>query len=378
MTFTRCTWMVALALLALSEPVPARAQQASLTVALAAPMTGPLADAGKAMAAGAAMAARDINATGGVNGSKLELVIENDESGVAPARKVAEGLAARNIRYVIGHYTSAPTLSAAEIYLRRGMLLIAPSATSPRLTERAGAPVLRLAPLEDAQGRFAGEVLGRDFASGVIVIIRDGSAASRILAAAAQRALEAMGKQPAREIEITAGAPDGAALAAMQAQALSQAGASAIYWSGGASNVAAFLKALRAAGSRAAVIGNEALATPEFAAVAGDLADGIRVTVLAPSPPQAAKLVARLKSEGVRDVELALAAHASLQILHQAAARARSLEPNAIAKAARNRQPFMTVSGPVSFDEAGERVENLFTLAAWKAAADGKYVITPM
>lgn len=367
-------WLIALALFAAASPACAQ-----VTVALVGPMSGPLAESGKAMAAGATLAARDINAAGGVNGAKLELLVENDEAGTAPARKVAEGLAARNIRYVIGHYTSAPTLSAAEIYMRGRMLLVAPTATTPRLTERADFPVLRLSPREDAQGRYAGEILVRDFPAGDIAIVRDGSAASRILTTAAQRALEAAGRQPAKEFEVMAGAQDGASLAALQAQTIANANIAAIYWSGGASNVAAFLRALRAENSRAVVIGNEALATPEFAAVSGELADGVRVVVPAQAPADSTVAVAaRLKSEGIRDIELALATYASMQVFRQAAARAKSLEPSAIAQAARNRQPFETVIGAVSFDASGERIENLFTLAVWKPADDGKYVFRPM
>jgi branched-chain amino acid transport system substrate-binding protein len=346
-------------------------------------MSGPLAEAGKAMAAGAAQAVRDLNTRGGLNGAKLEIVIENDDAGTAPARKIAEAMAARNIRHVVGHYTSAPTLTASEIYQKQKMLLIAPTATAPRLTERMDAPVLRLAPREDAQGSYAGALLARDFPSGEIVIVRDGSAASRILTAAAQRAMEAAGRGSAKEIEITAGAPDGAALAADQANTLLRTNTVAIYWAGGASNVAAFLRALHAGQSRSLFIGNDALATPEFAAAAGELANGVRVTVLGNrqhgGPREvSAPLVARLKAEGIRDIDLALSTYAAFQVLQQASVRARSLDPMALTTAARDGRPFSTVVGPVSFNTNGDRIENQFTLAVWKPAADGKFVFAPM
>lgn len=364
------------ALIALVVSAPAHAQ--TIALAVVGPMSGPLAEAGMAMSAGAKLAASDINASGGVNGAKLTLQLEDDEAGIATARKRAEELARRNLRYVVGHYTSAPTLSAAEIYMRNAMLLIAPAASAPKLTERREALVLRLAPREDAQGYYAGAVLARDLAPEGVAIIRDGSVASRILAAAAQRALASAGKAPAQDIQIPTAA-DGPAIAAAQAQSLARAGFAALYWSGGASNVGPFLKALRAAGSRAMLIGNDALATPEFATVAGDLADGVRVTVMAHVAPEygAADVLARLKADGVRDIDLALATYASVQVLQQAAMRANSLEPSAIARAARAGQVFKTIIGPVSFDSSGERVESPFRLATWRKAVDGKFLLAP-
>ena len=49
-----------------------------------------------------------------------------------------------------------------------------------------------------------------------------------------------------------------------------------------------------------------------------------------------------------------------------------------LTKAARDGRPFSTVIGPVSFNANGERIENLFTLAVWKPAADGKFIFSPM
>ncbi len=353
---------------------PVQAQ--TISVGIAGPMSGPLADAGRAIAAGALLAVKDINARNGLNGAPIVPLIENDEASLAGARKNAETFAAKNIRIVIGHYTSAPTLVAGEIYARNNILLIAPSATSPKLTERKGANVLRLAPREETQGAYAGQLLAREFPNGRIAIMRDGSAAARILSAAALAAMKAAGAANIMEAEISAVAADAAASAANYANALASENISVVYWAGGGANIAPFLKALRSAGSAASVLGSDMLASADIAATAGDALEGVRMSVIADTTqsPAAKEVAARLRADGVRDMSLALANYASLQVLEEAAIRAKGNDPAKLGMSMRNGPPVNTIIGPVSFDSAGERREQLYAIAVWKKSPDGKFI----
>ena len=335
-------------------------QDKALIIGLAAPMSGPLADAGKAMAAGAQLALRDLAAKGGQH---FSLVVENDEASTAGARKAAEALIGKGARIVIGHYTSAATLAAGEVYVRNNVLLMAPSATSPKLAMQSKLNLVRLAAREEAQAVFAGLWLTRAFAAGRIAIVRDTSAQSVILAEAAKAALARAGQKNVGEY-LTTGTPPAA---------------DAIYLAAGSAPSAAFLKLLRVSDVSAMIVGNDALATPEFAAAAGDGADGIRVIVPIDIKQLASarEAAAQLKSEGVRDITLALSGYAAVQLLAQAVQKTRSSEPAALGQALRGTEPVETIIGPMSFDGNGERLEQLYTIAIWKRAADGKFIFSP-
>lgn len=366
-----------LLLTTLAAAAPALAQDAgSVAVALVGPMSGPLADAGKAMAAGASLAAKHINAQGGLAGRAIALSIENDEASTIAARKIADALAAKNTRFVIGHYTSAPTVFASEVYARQNMLLIAPTATSPALPAKPGAPFLRMAPPEDAQAAFAGDALARQFPAGDIVIVHDRAVLSRTLARAAATAIAARRDAPLQRELPGPDEPD-------QAQALARDIAAgkpaAIYYAAGPSLAPAFLRALRAAGLNAPIMASDMLATPEFAAAAGEALDGLRMILPAKADQQPANAdtVRQWRSEGVKDIALALATYASMQILAEAARRARAADPQNMAKAMRAAAPAQTVVGPVSFDASGERVERPFMIVQWRRAEDGRFVFAP-
>ena len=73
----RGSWILSLMGLGLAALAPpANAQD--ITIAVAGPMTGPVASIGEQMKRGAETAAAAINDSGGVNGRKIKIVIEDD------------------------------------------------------------------------------------------------------------------------------------------------------------------------------------------------------------------------------------------------------------------------------------------------------------
>ena len=359
----------------LAALVFACAQSASaqeLAIGVAGPMSGPLAAAGRSLAAGVSVAAQDVNAR---SAAKYTIVIEDDGANPAGGRKAAQALAGKGVKFVIGHYTSAPTAAANEIYAKNNVLLLAPSASLPKLTAGPARNVFRLAAREDAQAQFAGFWLAREFGKQKIAIVEDGSASSRMLAGAAADVLRAAGAALLPGAEIVAGAADGPAQAARAAQLLTAGEAAAIYWSGGGANFIAVLAALREAGSAALVLGGEALASPDIAGSGANVLDGLRAVIPAPPPRGDASLalMARLKQAGASDLPLALAAYASMETL----AQARAMDRQNPAAALRQGRVFETAAGPVSFGENGERRETLHTIAIWRRAIDGRFSLAP-
>jgi branched-chain amino acid transport system substrate-binding protein len=106
------------------------------------PMTAQYATFGEQLRRGAELAVRDVNESGGINGQKLTLVIA-DDAGCDPkmAVEVANELARQGIVFVDGHYCSSASIPASRVYHDKGVLMISPASTNPRLTDQGFANV---------------------------------------------------------------------------------------------------------------------------------------------------------------------------------------------------------------------------------------------
>lgn len=110
------------------------AERGPIVIGLTGPFSQPR---GVSMRQAAELAAKDINARGGVNGRPLMLRVLDDSGGNEDvALRVAERLASDpQVVAVIGHLTSGATKAAVSVYGgARPVLTISPSASSPELT----------------------------------------------------------------------------------------------------------------------------------------------------------------------------------------------------------------------------------------------------
>src|SRR3989344_5679165 len=140
------------------EVKPAQAQ-GTYKIGVMYPLTGDGASYGLPIQRTTRIAVDEINAQGGVNGRKLEVIYEdskcNPKDGNAAAQKLVN---LDKVKVIIGGVCSGETLGAAPITEAAKVVLISPSATNPDITN-AGDFVFRLAP-SDA---FAG-VVASDYA----------------------------------------------------------------------------------------------------------------------------------------------------------------------------------------------------------------------
>jgi len=377
----------ALVALLLSWLTLATAAAADLVIGVAGPMTGPLADAGRQFVDAASLAAEDINRRGGLNGARVKLVTADDEATAAGGKKAAAKLVGAGARIVIGHYTSTATMAGAPIYSQNGVLVLAPVAIIARLTENGEPTLFRLAARHDAQAGAAARHLAQQFPNEPVAVLDDGTTFSRALAAAAVRALADEGVKPALIGDVGAGAQVTAPAADRLARRIAGMNIAAIFWTGAAGDAVRILSALRARKSRVTLIGTEALATPDFLAVAeGVSVEGVRMTLAADfaAQPQAAALLERLRAQGkgrtnaAEPGEAAVGAFAAMELIAQAASRSASNDPLRLAEALRSADPFDTVAGPMSFDANGDRREPLYRIHVWTRTEDGGFIFTPL
>jgi branched-chain amino acid transport system substrate-binding protein len=96
----RNSWILSLTGLGLAAMTsPANAED--ITIAVAGPMTGPVASIGEQMKRGAETAAAAINDAGGVNGRKIKIVVEDDACDPKQAVAIANRIVGQQIKYIM-------------------------------------------------------------------------------------------------------------------------------------------------------------------------------------------------------------------------------------------------------------------------------------
>jgi branched-chain amino acid transport system substrate-binding protein len=108
---------------------------------------------GLPMKQAAELAAEEINAEGGINGRRLELVMRDDYADPDSAVFIAGDLYDSDVSAVVGHLFSGETLAAAPVYNggSNPVAAISPSSSSPELTS-AGDYTFRVCPSDLAHG----------------------------------------------------------------------------------------------------------------------------------------------------------------------------------------------------------------------------------
>src|SRR5258708_35447137 len=109
----RRSWILSLTGLGLAA-LTARANAQDINIAVAGPMTGPVASIGEQMKRGAETAAAAINDAGGVNGRKIKIVIEDDACDPKQAVAIAHRIVGQQIKYLDGHASCGPSVPAAH------------------------------------------------------------------------------------------------------------------------------------------------------------------------------------------------------------------------------------------------------------------------
>ena len=132
--------------------------RAPLVVGGITPLTGDAASFGIPIQQAALLAAKEINAQGGIGGRNVVLYWEDGQCEGENARRAAEKLFEEhpNMVALIAGSCSSEFLAAAPLAQERGVLSFSSSATSPKISE-LGSLVFRTAPSDALAGRIAAE-----------------------------------------------------------------------------------------------------------------------------------------------------------------------------------------------------------------------------
>ena len=165
---------------------------APIKIGLMAPITGAFASEGQDMQKICELMTEELNKAGGINGNKVQLVIEDDGSTPRSAATAASRLVAADVCAAIGTYGSAVTEASQDIYDEAGIVQIGTGSTSIRLTAKGMKRFFRTCPRDDEQGRVAQSTLAK-FGFKKVAILHDNSSYAKGLAEEAQKGLKDAG-----------------------------------------------------------------------------------------------------------------------------------------------------------------------------------------
>ncbi len=144
-----------------------------IPVGLYGAMSGSEASFGQATMQGVKLAAEEINASGGVLGKKIRLVIEDDQGKAEEAASAVTKLITRdNVIAIIGENSSNQSLAAAPICQSNGIPMISPSSTNPNVTKK-GDYIFRVCFTDPYQGKALATFVRQNLNATKAAILRD-------------------------------------------------------------------------------------------------------------------------------------------------------------------------------------------------------------
>ena len=245
----------------------------TVKLGVAGAQSGDLASYGLPTVNAAKLVVDQVNAKGGINGKKIELLIEDDVCKPEIATNTATKLVSEGVKIVLGHICSGATKAALPIYKNAGVLVMSPSATSPELTESGEYPYFfrTIAP-DDAQAKLDVEFTLNVLKLKKIAIVHDKGDYGKGFAEFAKKFIDESGKGQAVLFEgVTPGAVDYSAIV----QKIKQSGAEAVMFGGYHPEASKIVGMMRKKRLTLAFISDDGVKDNTFIQVAGQDAEGV-------------------------------------------------------------------------------------------------------
>jgi branched-chain amino acid transport system substrate-binding protein len=339
---------------------------ADIAIGVAGPMSGQNGIFGQQMKAGVEAAVASINASGGINGENLVVQIGDDGCDGKAAVSVAQDFASRDVRMVVGHFCSGAALAAATVYAPRGIIMISPSASLPRLTDANLKSVFRLSSRDDAQADFAADRIATEQPRTIAIVHEQGPVVKSIVDRFIARF------PSATAFAFKPGEVDPVAIA----KSIKELSADVVYFVCSPVDAGKVAVAFNGVGVQPKLYAADPVLSEAFWEAAGQTGEGMTVSFALdhsalPSAEKAVTEIDRAKgsSEGA-----AIASYSAVQVF-AAAAKVQSVnDPAALAAYLRSGAAFETAMGQVSFDAKGDVKPQRFQWYRW---SQGRYAIEP-
>lgn len=149
------------------------AQADDIRIGVIAGFSGPGTSYGIGIRQGAEMAVKEINAEGGINGKKLELVVVDDGSNPGQSVTAMQRLINDKVDLIVGGWGSSQVLAAMEPAERAGMPYVVVGASNPRITTEKNKWTFRVLQSDTLQAEEVADIAVQRLGLKRIAVIHD-------------------------------------------------------------------------------------------------------------------------------------------------------------------------------------------------------------
>ncbi|KAB0667357.1 ABC transporter substrate-binding protein [Oryzomonas japonica] len=337
-------------------------------------LTGDVAMFGAPTLVGMKMAAEEINAAGGVNGKKIEIVEADDRGDKQEGASVTQKLISRdNVVAIVGDPTTGITKVAAPIAQKAQVVLLSAGATGPGVVE-IGDYIFRDTLLDSVaipalldyyakNLKFKKVAMltsdNNDYSVGMSQLFRDSAKGAGIEIVADEKIKDGDKDFSGQMTNIKAKKPD------------------ILFYSGYYTEGALLMKEARKQGIKVNIFGGDGLFSPEFIKLGGTAVEGA-MSYVGFSPEQASPVTAKFieafkgKNNGALPGLFDAQGYDAVKLIASAMTAAKSNDPKVFKDAIAKIKNFEGVSGTITIRNNREPIKSPLCLLEVKG---GKYVL---
>ncbi len=322
-------------------------------------ITGRDASFGEAALRGARLAVDDLNATGGILGRPVELVVEDNRSVSGESATAAKKLLSRDkVVALIGECASARTLEAAPIAQAAGIPLVTPASTNPKVTA-VGDCIFRVCFADPFQGTVLASYAWKNLGLRRAALLIDSTAPYSVgLAEVFAKTFLALGGDIVAAQKYSGDAKDFRA----QLTAIRSTKADTIFLPGYYVAAGLVAQQARELGLRATLVGGDGFEAPQLLEIGGPALEGTVYSThysAESKDPASRRFVSAYQARhGSTPVGLAALTYDSVQLIADAARRAGTTERVALKKALAATRDFPGITGRTTLNEHRDAIKD--------------------
>jgi len=315
-------------------------------------LTGRDASFGEAALRGARLAVADLNASGGILGRPVELVVEDNRSLPGESATAAKKLLGRDkVVALVGECASSRTLEAAPLAQAAGVPLVTPASTNPRVTA-VGDCIFRVCFADPFQGAVLATYAWKNLGLHRAALLVDSSASYSVgLADVFAKTFTALGGEVVASQKYAGGDKDFRA----QLTAIRATHAEAIFLPGYYVEAGLSARQARELGLTATLLGGDGFEAPQLLEIGGEALEGAVYSThysAESADPVSRRFVASYTARyGSAPVGLGALTYDAVGLIADAASRAGSVERVALKQALAATRDFAGVTGRTGFDQ---------------------------
>jgi branched-chain amino acid transport system substrate-binding protein len=315
-------------------------------------MTGNTAHFGQDTDKAVHLAVDEANAAGGVLGKPVKVITLDDRGDSAEAANAVTRLIdVEHVNALVGEVASSLSLAGGRIAQRRGIPMISPSSTNPKVTQ-VGDYIFRVCFIDPFQGKVMATFARSTLKLDEVAILKDVKNDYSIgLADTFKASFTALGGKIALEQSYSAGDTDFSA----QVTAVKGTKAQAIYVPGYYSEVGAIARTAQRLGVKAPLLGGDGWDAPELFTIGGDALEGSYFSnhfAADGASPKAKQFMATFKTKyGQEPTGLGMLGYDAAAVLFDAVKRAGTTNPKAVHDALAQTKDFEGVTGKITMDK---------------------------